>query len=424
MTNTAVRPQVRPATLVLLIAVLAMHSVDRQIIGVLAEPIKRDLALTDTQLGMLTGLFFTLFYVGVGLPLANFADRADRPKLLAWSIGAWSALTGLCGAATGFISMGLARAGVAIGESGCNPATQSLVADYYPPERRATVQGLLAMSTPIATLVALALGGIVAQNWGWRAAFFVIAIPGLLLAPIVWRFLPEPRRTQDAVPARALATGVSELLRSGPLCWLIAAMSLAAVLQQAIILWVPALVMRSFGWSVAQAGIWVGIGISVGGVVGAIIAGRLADRLRTGKPGGQLKLLLALYSASVPLFVVMLLTDRAEIAVAMLIVVQVVNLASIPVVYAMLQDLATERTRALAFSLLMVAANVVGTGAGPVAIGALSDMLTPRFGQAGLGHALFICVITQVAAVLLVLKTYQKLRAAQAPGAEHAVQPR
>lgn len=403
-----------------LVAVISLNIIDRQIIAILAEPIKRDLALTDTQLGLLTGLAFSLFYSIVGIPIARYADRGDRVRLLAAATLAWSLMTGLGAAAVSYVTLLLTRAGVAVGEAGCNPTTQSLLADYFPPERRGLAQGILVTAIPISSLLALVLGGLVADRLGWRWTLVVVAIPGVLLAPLILKLLPEPRRAGGAQADRrqaGLRQDVAALLGRRELALLIAAATVSSVQSYAMLLWAPSFFIRSFGWSLSAAGVWLGLSVGIGGVIGSLVAGRLADKLRSRGAGAQILISALVAAATVPILLAMLGGDRAEIAIGAFFVLQAVSVASSPALYAALQDFAPPANRALAFALLSLCANLVGMGLGPVLLGAVSDALQPVHGDQSLRLALLLCVATQAVAALLYGLTYR------AAARSHARQP-
>ncbi|MEP6341004.1 MFS transporter, partial [Parasphingorhabdus sp.] len=176
-----------------LFIVTMLNFLDRQIISILAEPIKRDLGLSDTQLGLMTGLSFALFYTTLAIPVAALADRWNRSRIIAIAIAIWSAMTVLCGLSANFVQLFMARIGVGIGEAGSAPASHSLIADLFPPERRAGALGILGMSVPIGAFIAYAAGGWIAQELSWRIAFLIAGVPGLLVALTMWFTVPDPR---------------------------------------------------------------------------------------------------------------------------------------------------------------------------------------------------------------------------------------
>lgn len=399
--------------LAMLVAVISLNIIDRQIIAILAEPIKQDLSLSDTQLGLLTGLAFSLFYSAVGLPIAYFADRHDRVRILAAATFAWSLMTGFGALAINYLTLLLARAGVAIGEAGCNPTVQSLIADYFPPEKRGFAQGILVTAVPISSLLALVVGGLVAGWLGWRWTLIAVAVPGMLLAPFILRILPEPRRKNPTMVTDSrpkMFAQISGLLRSRELVLLISASTFSAIQTYAMILWGPSFFIRSFNWSIASAGIWLGLAVGIGGVIGSILAGWLSDKLRRRQYGGQVLICATVAACSVPIMLVMLLAGKAEIAIAAFFLVQAISVASSPALFAALQDFAPAHNRALAFAVLSLAANLIGMGLGPVLLGYISDMLAPSLGEQSLRFALLICVVSQALAALFYFATYRRAK--------------
>jgi MFS family permease len=181
--------QVTRGAMSLLTLIYTLNFVDRQIINILAESIKVELALSDAQLGLLTGFSFALFYTVLGLPIARLADRSSRTAIISVAVFAWRFMTCLCGLAQSFAQMLLARVGVAVGESGCTPAAHSLISDWFPPQRRASALAMYSLGVPLGTLFGMALGGWIGHGLGWRVAFFVAGVPGMLLAAIAWWML-------------------------------------------------------------------------------------------------------------------------------------------------------------------------------------------------------------------------------------------
>ncbi|WP_116811409.1 spinster family MFS transporter [Steroidobacter cummioxidans] len=224
--------QTRGAML-LLTLIYTLNFVDRQIINILAESIKVELALSDAQLGLLTGFSFALFYTVLGLPIARLADRSSRTGIISIAVFAWSFMTCLCGLAQSFAQMLLARVGVAVGESGCTPAAHSLISDWFPPQRRASALAMYSLGVPLGTLCGMALGGWIGHGLGWRAAFFIAGVPGMVLAVIAWWVLKEPPRREQPLPADQQASMLSvlaELSRSRALWCIAISMSLLSLL--------------------------------------------------------------------------------------------------------------------------------------------------------------------------------------------------
>jgi predicted MFS family arabinose efflux permease len=184
----------------LLLAIYTLNFVDRQIVAVLGEDIKRDLSLTDTQLGLLGGLAFAVFYTVLGIPIARFAERGNRVGIISAALVVWSGFTALCGTAGNFVQILLYRFGVGVGEAGCTPPAHSLISDYVRPEKRASALALYSMGVPIGTFGGFAIGAIIAANYGWRAAFFIVGIPGIILGLLAFFTLKEPRKLGLSMP--------------------------------------------------------------------------------------------------------------------------------------------------------------------------------------------------------------------------------
>lgn len=218
----------RGYALLILMLVYTVNFLDRQIVTILAEPIKNDLKISDTQLGLLTGLAFGIVYCGLGLPIARLADRFNRVWIIGASLVVWSGFTLLCGRATSFATLVAARVGVGVGEAGCTPTSHALIADYTPREKRASALAFFSIGTPLGSLLGLAMGGIIADAYGWRTAFLVAGLPGLLLAVVVFATLKEPRNAMtDAARKSAHAAQMSfgatlKYLTAKPTFWFIA----------------------------------------------------------------------------------------------------------------------------------------------------------------------------------------------------------
>lgn len=187
-------PAYRRYALTILVLGYTSSHVDRNIMGILMEPVKADLMLTDTQLGFLSGIAFAIFYATLGIPIALVADRGNRRNIIAWAIAIWSGMTAVCGLAQNFWQLALARIGVGIGEAGSSPPSHSMIADMYPPEERASAMAIYSLGVYFGVMIGFLVGGWVAVWYGWRAAFFVVGLPGLILALIVRYTLVEPPR--------------------------------------------------------------------------------------------------------------------------------------------------------------------------------------------------------------------------------------
>jgi MFS family permease len=356
--------------------------VDRNVFAVLLQSIKVEFALSDTALGLLGGVAFGVFYATLGLPVAWLADRYDRRSLLAGALALWSAFTAACSFATGAVSLFIARVGVGVGEAGGSPPSVSLVADYFPRERRAFALGVLYLYIPLGFVVGYLLGGWLNDRVGWRAACLWLGLPGIALAVLVRLTLREPPRA--AARGSAAAPPLLATLRS---------FAARPALRQ---LWLPAYFMRTFDMSSAAAGAWLALAYGLGGALGVACGGYLADALvaRTRDQRWYALWPVALLLASVPVTLVLYLAAAPGVAVAALLAGAFLGHAFLGPVAALLQNLAGPERRAVAAAFYVFLVNLVSMGLGPVAVGYLSDTFAARLGVDALRYALLTVVMT------------------------------
>ena len=270
-TGALPRPETSPRLVLwLLLIVYIFNFIDRQIVNILAEPIARDLDLSDTQIGLMTGIAFALLYTVLGLPIARYSDRpsTNRIKLIAISLTVWSAMTALCGMAQNFVQLLLARVGVGVGEAGCTPAAHSLIADIVPKERRASALAFYALGIPIGSLLGLLIGGQLADRLGWREAFMIVGLPGILLAGVLMLVLRDPRTGATMIAARQNATAqkvlsnreaLTAILSSRAFVLLLVAGSAASFLSYGKATWTTIYFQRTHGLTPGEVGFWFGI---------------------------------------------------------------------------------------------------------------------------------------------------------------------
>lgn len=373
----------RAYALGLLVVVYTWNFIDRSLLGALGQPIKADLKLQDWQLGVLGGLAFALLYSFAGLPVAWLAERRSRVTIIAWALAAWSAMTALCGLAVGFWSLALARVGVGLGEAGYNPPAYSLIADYYPPERRASAIGVFTLGVPFGAFLAAFFGGPIAQAWGWRAAFLILGLPGLALALLVRFTIREPvRGGLDAGPADEAPAGLGEVLakvlKKPAFIHLTLGAALTSFSGYAFTTFAIPFLLRGFPIDLATAsrayGVFgalaVAVGVGLGGYL-ADAAGKRDQRLRAILPGVALMVCAPLYMLAFNQPTVL----RMGLVVIVPAVLQYLYLGP---VFALAQNMVGARMRASATALVVVATTVIGLGLGPTLIGALSDLLAAR----------------------------------------------
>jgi len=374
----------RTLALLLLTAVGTVNFVDRQILSVLAEPIRQELHLSDTQLGLLTGLSFALFYAVMGVPAAMLADRVHRVRLVAAACLIWSGFTGSCALATSFWQLALARFGVGIGEAGGTAPSLSVLADYYPPHRRPAIIGLFTCNGPLGVFIGASLGGWAAAQWGWRGAFVMVAgigvVASLLLALLVREpargaLDPAPARPQAAIP---LGPTVKLFLSRRTLRLLLFASGVSAFVSYGMLNWIPAYLMRvqhmplseMAKWFGPAAGLCFGIGIWGGGAL-VNWAGRKSLKAYAWVPGISMLL-------TAPTLALAVLAPDWQTSLALMTVPMVLCTIYVAPALALVQNLSPVAARATVTALILLAFNIVGLGGGPLAIGMLSDALTAR----------------------------------------------
>jgi MFS family permease len=370
----------------LLLVVMVVNHIDRNILNILIEPIKREFGVSDTAMGFLTGPVFAIFYTLAGMPLAFLADRTSRKQVLVWGLALWSLMTAAQGQVRLFWQLATARLLVGVGEATCAPNSHAILSDYFPPERRATALAVFSLGGHIGMLIGFAFGGYAAQTLGWRTAFVVVGLPGVLLAVVVAATLREPPRT------RSDSSGFAETLR---FMWRkptfrqsTLAASFYTMSAYGFNVWGNSFMIRIHGWSEAQAGLWFGVATGLTGIVGTIVAGKISDRLWRRDPrwapwvgsiGGL---------AMVPFSLGFLLAPDPYLALVLYSAQVFLSTFWMGPTFATVQALAQPRMRAQASALTLLTLNVIGMGLGPQLIGLLSDALGESFGKQGLRWAM------------------------------------
>jgi MFS family permease len=370
-----------------------LNFVDRQLLSILVEPIKAELALSDTQMGLLTGLMFALFYTLFGIPVAMIADRKNRIRLVAIACATWSLFTALSGFARGFAGLAIARVGVGIGEAGCSPPSYSILSDYFPPEQRGRALALYVLGIPAGTFVGTLAGGSIAAEYGWRAAFFALGAAGLLFTPLLLIIVREPPRGRYD-PEREVATtaGLNEALaffwRSK--LFLLTALScgLTAFCGYGLLAWAPAYLIRVHGMTLDQMGGSFAVASAGAMVLAAWIGAWISDRAGARDPVNYATLPGLAVLASAPFLVVFPLAGTWALSLALLVPAMIFTAIYFVPALALLQNRTPPNYRATVSSVLLFLINLIGLGCGPLFVGALSDHLTPSYGVGALGMAL------------------------------------
>jgi predicted MFS family arabinose efflux permease len=389
----------------ILVVVYTFNFIDRQILSILLDPVKNDLGLSDTAMGMLTGFAFAMFYATLGIPIARFADRTNRRNLIAGALAIWSGFTAISGLAQNFWQLLAARIGVGIGEAGCSPPAHSMIADYYPAEQRATALGIYSLGIPFGIMFGLFAGGWINEFFGWRVAFFVVGVPGILLALIIRFTLSEPKRGMsenltDTGEQPSIRETLIYLWRKRSFRHMSFAAALAAFVGYGFITWAPAYLIRSFGMGTGEIGTYFGLILGVAGGIGIAAGGYLADKFGAKDPKWYLWVTgVALIIATPFNAFVYLATDSFAALIAMIIPVLLGNFYQ-ATTFSQTQGISALRMRAVAAGILLFIINIIGLGLGPQVVGLVSDLLKSTYGDESLRYALLICSLVNIWAAL------------------------
>ena len=402
-------------SLAILTLVFMINTIDRQLIGVVLEPIKKEFHASDTQMGLIAGLWFAFFYALSSIPIARLADRSSRRSILASCCALWSLMTALCGVAVNYWQMVLARMGVAACEAGCVPASLSMIADYYPKEQRPLAISLFTGGSYIAALFSMVGGTWIAHQWGWRMTFFVAGMLGIVLALIIWATVSEPRRSIGDAPATHAQTPLPQTLReilsSTAFRYITIANGVASFWIIAVITWNISFLIRSHGLALKQAGLLTGTFLPVSMVTGALFSGWLCTRLirrdlrwQLGIPlaGAGATIMMALTYFLWPAGSEIQLLGRSLPQITLFLLGMCFFAAWIQSAsFAALSNIMPAHQRAGANATYVVFYTIVGFGLGPVSAGILSDALTEFAGTEALRYALV--ALTPILAISMVL---------------------
>jgi len=383
----------RSPVVVLAVLILAytFNFLDRQILGILAGPIKAELGLTDSQLGLMGGLAFALFYTGLGVPIAALADRWSRTWIMTGALTLWSGFTALCGFATGFWQLFLCRMGVGIGEAGGVAPAYSLISDYFPKDQRARALAAYSFGIPIGSALGILFGGLIAHAIDWRAAFIAVGLAGVLLAPLFRFIVREPPREAAPVPVAAtpVAGGVRALLAKRSF-WLISLGAAASsVCGYGVAFWLPSFFERSLGMGLVDRSLFLGSMTLVGGVIGVWAGGVLGDRLGRARPAAYLLVPAVAFLLALPCFVLAVQAKSLWLAFLLFLIPTGLNLVWLGPVVTAVQHLVAPAQRSTASACFLFVNNLIGLGLGTWYFGAISDVLTPRYGAEALRYAIY-----------------------------------
>jgi MFS transporter, Spinster family, sphingosine-1-phosphate transporter len=380
--DISVRARQAPAVvgylIVLLFLAQVINYVDRMALAILLPAIKSDFRLSDTQLGLLTGFAFSIFYAFVGIPLARLADRSNRRNLLAFAVLAWSVMTAATGVAQNFGQLLVTRIGIGIGESGCVPPSHSMIVDLVSRSRRAVTFGFYTAAWPLGAMLGLALGGWLGALIGWRATFQVFGAVGVVLAILILFTTREPQRTVAARQAMALresfSTSLKLLMRRRSYAFTMIGIGFSGFALGGMLQWLPSYYIRTFDRGAGHVGTYFGLAYGLGATTGILAGGLLGDRLAAKDVRWPLWLSVGAYVLSLPCVLGALYTTNFPFAMALIFMSFVILAACNAPVYAMIQAVSPSHLRALAVALSLFASSCLGAGLGPLLVGYTSDL--------------------------------------------------
>lgn len=401
------RPGGTGVMMAMLLVAYTLNFIDRQIIGILAVPIKADLGLTDGQLGLMGGLAFALFYSGLGIPIARLADRHDRGLIMTVSLALWSLMTALCGLTQNFWQIFLARLGVGVGEAGGVAPAYSLIADIYPADQRARALAIYSFGIPIGSACGIVFGGIIATLIDWRYAFFIVGLLGILLAPLFRKVVRDPRmdRPASARPGKGASIGeVLALIARKPSFWLLSVgASCSSMMGYGLFFWLPSFLVRSFEITLLSASLHYGAILLTGGIAGIWLGGKLADVMGKRSRGAYALIPAIAFIATIPFYAAGISAQSILMTIALLLVPTALGLVWLGPVIAAMQGLVPASMRTTASAIFLFINNLIGIGIGTPAIGWLSDYLKASHGEESLRHAILWGTSFYVAAAVLLL---------------------
>ncbi|MCH2171504.1 MFS transporter [Myxococcota bacterium] len=399
-------PYTRYVMLVLFIVYVVSY-IDRQLMAVLLEPIKNDLGVSDTQMGLLTGVAFAIFYATLGMPIARFADRNSRRSVIAAGVAVWSMMTAATGLARNFTQILAARIFVGVGEAAGGAPGHSLISDYFPPRQRATALALYSTGGTVGIMLGMWLGGWIGFHYGWRIAFVVLGIPGVLIALLVRLTVREPVRGRfdeadiEAEPAPPAREAIRYLLSKPSYRWLTLAATLHVFAGFGASNWYASFLIRIHDMPLDQIGLWLGPFSGAAATLGALFFGRLVDRMGSRDARWYMWLPMIGTLCAMPFSYAFILSDSLFPAIYLMLPAAFFGNSYTGATFAMAQGLARPQMRTLSAATVLFSMNLLGMGFGPFVIGLMNDTLGPRFGTEAIRYSLLIIGIPHLVAAVM-----------------------
>lgn len=400
--------------LILLLITHILNFSDRQLLVILIEPIKQEFGVSDTAMGALTGVAFTIIYVALSLPVARLADRWSKRNVLCLSVAMWSAMTAVSGVVTHFWQLAVARVGVGIGEAGGLPPSQSLIAAYFPLHWRARALAILGSGATFSSFVGIYGGALANELYGWRSAFLILGLPGILVALLIWLTVPEPPRAKAPPQTERLRDVVALCLRSRSIVFACLGIGTGTIAAFGLLTWLPSFFIRVHGLSPTDVGLVMGIGTAIGGTAGLFVGGALVDRLAHARPALQLLVPALGFLICFPCQVALIAWPEGQ---TFLLFGKVWPVAALFVplntffglfwsgpTYAMAQSLVPANVRTQATALVLTIYMLIGQSLGPLVVGIISDLFHAGAGDGqALRYALLVVLTTNLVAAFFYL---------------------
>jgi len=391
--------------MVLLFLVSVLNYLDRYMFSVLVPSIKTELGFSDTEIGFINGLAFSIFYAFSGIPIALAADRVSRRKLIAVSLAIWSAATAACGLCRTFVQLALARIVIGVGEAGATPTSHAIIADLYPPKDRGLPLSIYVIGSPVGLFIGFAGGAWIADTFGWRAALYSFGIPGILLAVLIWFALPDPPRgysepNRITPPKRPVHEDLGYLLKRPSFICVSLGAGFHALAWFGVMLWLPSFFVRNHGMTVSEVGAGLALAIGGGQMIGNYVSGLLSDKLGRGDPARLFWICAAAMLSPLPFYGFAMTWAAPEPALFLLFFAFLGGMLMTGAEWTLVQGAAGPARRAVATSIVLFTINIFG-GISVQLVGILSDAFKPELGDGALGRALLVtpflsCILAAV----------------------------
>jgi len=414
--NKEVSTTYRNYVLAMLTLVYVFNFIDRQVLVILQESIKKELHLSDTQLALLSGFSFAVFYVTLGIPIARLADRTNRRNTVAVSLSLWSIMTACCGLAGNFVQLLLARMGVGVGEAGGSPPAHAMISDYFPPQKRSRALSIYSAGLYFGMLIGFLMGGYLNKELGWRTAFFIVGLPGIIFSLLFYATVKEPGRgatDTDTITAEppSLREVLNRLYATKTFVFLAIASALHVFCLYGLINWAPSFLQRLHGMKSSETGLFLGLFYGIGGALGSFLGGLLTDHFGKKDKRWYIKIPAYAIIIAIPFIAGTLFLQNTALSLACLGLVSLLASMYLGPSLAVAHSLVPASMRALTSAVYFLVINLIGLGLGPLVVGMISDLLKPTLGVESLRWAMSIIIVISAVSVILFFATAKKLLA-------------